>query len=103
MEQLTGVAGEGHEQIRLAELPHNCHGILILLLHVPGPSNKTGTQYHRPPNSANIVASPDGIGEAGVKSGTEFPLVMAVITEPGVLQLRGAIHNILLAQPAPSM
>lgn len=70
---ISGVAGKGHEQVRLAERSHNAYAVFkLLLLYVRGSSDETGGRRHRPSKSANIIIRPDNIDEAGVKSGAEF-------------------------------
>ena len=99
----TGVAGEGDEEVGLAVLPHNGHGTLVLLYHVPGSTHEARRKDHAPSEVAGVVTHPRGIGETRIESGTKFAQMVALIGKLGLFNLDSTVDDVPLKQSAPTV
>ena len=93
----VGVASHCQEEVWLAKLAHDSHGILELLHHVAWPALKGGWEDSSFAYAAEITVTPaDGILQSLVQVSTQLALVKSDVVQAPPLYLAVTIYHVLL-------
>lgn len=94
----TGVAGESKENVWLAVLSYDDHGLPVRLHRVPWSAHEDRRQDHYPLEVAGVMTKPQSVGETGLEGDADINRVVALVGDLRALHLGGGVDHVLLKQ-----